>query len=105
MINQWSHVAIQEGQQQCANVLTVDIGICHQNTLVIARLVDVKLFADAGSEGGDDCLHFGVGKHAVETRTLNVQDFSAKRQDRLSLWVATTHGRTTCRVTLNDVDL
>ena len=86
-------------------MLTVDIGIGHQNALVIASLVDVELPTDAGSESGDDCLNFCVGKHAVETRAFDVQDFSAQRQNRLCLWVATTHCRTAGRVTLNDVDL
>ena len=55
-----------------------------------------QLFVDGGGT---------LGKHAVETRAFDVQDFSAQRQNRLCLWVATTHCRTAGRVTLNDVDL
>ena len=44
------HVAEEEGQQQRPDVRAVDVGVGHQDDLVIAQLRDVELFgADAGA--------------------------------------------------------
>ena len=85
-------------------MLTVDIGVGHQNALVVANLGHIELFADACSERGDQRLNFGVGQCAVEAGAFDVQNLSTQRQDGLGFWVAATNCRTTGRVTLNDVD-
>src|SRR3712207_9458017 len=46
----------QQGQQQRADVLAVDVGVRHQDDLVVAQLRDVELVVDAGAEGGDHRL-------------------------------------------------
>ena len=47
-------------QQQGVDVVAVDVGVDHQHDLVVAQLVDVELFVDAGAERGDDRLDLGV---------------------------------------------
>src|SRR5680860_106058 len=85
--------------------MSVDVSVGHHHDLVVAHLLDVELFMDAGAERGDDRLHFGVGQHLVDPSLLDVEDLSADRQDRLDPRVTATLGRTTGGVTLDDEDL
>src|SRR5690606_8324027 len=48
---------------------------------------------------------FGRPEHAVEARTLDVEDLAAQRQHRLVLAVAALLGRATGRVALDDEQL
>src|SRR3712207_8448710 len=56
----------QQGQQQRADVLAVDVGVRHQDDLVVAQLRDVELVVDAGAEGGD---HRRSEEHTSELQT------------------------------------
>ena len=94
----------QREQQRC-DVLTVDVGVGHEHDLVIAQLGDVELVVDARAERGDDRLDFGVLEDAIDTRLLDVDDLSAKREDRLVHRVSAGLGRAACGVALHDVDL
>jgi hypothetical protein len=48
-ISSW-HLPIEEGQQQRADVRTVDVGVGHDDDAVIAQLVDVEfVLADAAA--------------------------------------------------------
>jgi hypothetical protein len=49
-------------------------------------------------------LNFGVSKGSIKTSFFDIQDLSAKRQDRLVFRIATANCRTASRVTLNDVN-
>jgi len=72
---------------------------------VVAQLVDIEVVVDAGAERADDRLDFLVGPDAIDAGLLDVQDLATQRQNRLDLRVASTFGRTTCRITLDDEDL
>ena len=72
-LDQRPHEAEQQRQQQGADVLAVDVGVRHQDDLVIAQLVDVEVLADAGAEGGDQRLDLLVA------RTLSIRAFSTFR--------------------------
>ena len=66
----------------------VDIGVCQNNNFVIAGFFAVELVvADATTNCGDEGLNFGVLQHFVHARALDVENFSADRQDCLSAWV------------------
>ena len=86
-------------------MLAVDVGIGHQHDLVVPRLRDVEVFADARAERGDHRLDLGVAERTVEARLLDIQDLAAQRQDRLPLRVATRHGRAAGGVALDEEDL
>ena len=88
MLDQRLHEPEQQGQQQGADVVAVDVGVGHHHDLVVAHLVDVELLVDAGAERGDDRLHLGVGEHLVDAGLLDVEDLAADRQDRLDPRVA-----------------
>src|SRR6476661_7933333 len=59
------HEPEEQRQQERADVHAVDVGIGHQHDLVVARLVDVEVLADAGAEGGDERLDLVVGEDLV----------------------------------------
>src|SRR5450759_1858601 len=98
-----AHEAEQQGEQQRADLQTIGIG--HQHDLVIARLGQVEVLADAGAEARDEGLDLVVGQHLVDAGLLDVEDLAADRQDRLVVRVAATNRGTTCGVTLDDEDL
>ena len=105
VLDQRPHVAEQQGEQQGADVLTINIGIGHQHDLVIAQLGQIKLGANSGTESRDQTLNLRVGQGPVEPSLLHVQDLSADRHDRLRCRVTALHGATAGRVTLHDEHL
>ena len=98
-----AHLPIEEGQQQRADMAAVDIGVGHDDDLVVARLVDVEILGpDAGAQGGDQGADLGRGQHLVEARPLDIKDLAAQRQDRLKGAVAPLLGRAAGRIALDD---
>ena len=102
-------MAAEEGEQKRADVGAVDIGIGHDDDLVVAHLFDVErafLFAiaDARADGGDHRLDFLVLQRAVEAGFLDIDQFSAQRKDCLRAAVAALFGRAACGVALDNVE-
>jgi hypothetical protein len=91
-VDQRPHEPEDQREQQGADVLAVDVGVCHQHDLVVPQLVEVELLADAGAERRDQRLHLGVAEHPVDARLLDVEDLAADRQDRLGHRVAAALG-------------
>ena len=59
VLDQVGHLAVEEGQQQGADMGAVDIGVGHDDDLVIAQLVEVELFgADRRPERLDQGTDF-----------------------------------------------
>ena len=52
------HLAVEEGQQQGADMRAIDIGVGHDDDLVIAQLFEVELVADAGAHRLDQRADF-----------------------------------------------
>src|SRR5262249_19737237 len=69
---------------------------------VVAQLVRIELLADAGSQRGDQRADLLAGQHLVHARALDVEDFSAQRQNRLERAVAPLLGRAARAATLDD---
>ena len=107
--NQFRHKPVKQCQKQRGNMGSVDIGIRHDNNLVIAQLTDIKIisvsFRKATPECVDHCLDFRIGKHLVDTGFFNIQNFSADRHDRLIHTVSRHFGGTTGRISLYDKNL
>ena len=100
------HLAVEEGQQQGADMGAVDIGVGHDDDLVIAQLVGVELLApDAGAERGDQGHDLLARQHLVEAGALDVEDLAAQRQHRLVGAVAALLGAAAGAVALDDEDL
>ena len=99
-------LAVEERQQESADVRAVDVGVRHDDDRVVAQLREVLLvLADAGAHRGDEHADLLRGQHLVEARLLDVQDLAAQRKDRLIATVAALLGRAARGITLDDVEL
>ena len=82
---------------------SVHVGVCHDDDFMVAQLVEVGIFlAYASAHGGNERLHFLVGKHFVKAGAFRIQDFAAQGQDGLIFWVTPLLCRTACRITFHD---
>ena len=93
--DQLIHLPIEECQQQCSNVGAVDIGVCHDDHLVIPPLAEIGLRSYACTDGRDHTPHLFVGQHLVFPALVGIDDFASQRQDRLILAEPATFGRAT----------
>ena len=81
----------------------VDVGVGHDDDLVVAQLVGIELVAaDAGAERGDQRADLLAAQHLVEARALDVEDLAAQRQHRLEFAVAALLGGAAGAVALDD---
>ncbi len=80
----------------------VDIGVAHQDDLVVADLGDVELLSDAGPDGRDEGLDLVVLEHPIHAGPLDVEDLAPDRENRLHPGVARLGGRPAGRVALDD---
>ena len=102
-VDQLGHLPVEERQQQGADMGAVDVGVRHDDDLVVAQLVDVELLvADAGAERGDQRADLLAAQHLVEARALDVEDLAAQRQHGLEFAVAALLGGAAGRVALDD---
>ena len=85
----------------------VDVGVGHQDDLVVAELLDVEVppLADAAAERRDERADLREREHLVEARALDVEDLALEREDGLKLPVAPLLRRAAGAVALDDVDL
>ncbi len=91
-VDQFAHLPVEERQQQRADMRAVDVGVRHDDDLVVAQLVDVELVADRGAERGDQRADLLAAQHLVDARALDVEDLAAQRQHRLEFAVAALLG-------------
>ena len=88
-LDQRRHLPVEEGEQQRADMRAVDIGVGHDDDLVVAELGEIELvMADAGAERGDQRADLLAPQHLVEARPLDVEDLAAQGQHRLEGAVA-----------------
>ena len=100
------HVAVEEREQQRADVRAVHVGVGHDDDAVIAELRQVEVFgADAGAERGDDGADLGRAQHLVEPGALDIEDLAAQRQHRLIAAVTRLLGRAAGGITLDQEEL
>ena len=100
------HVAEEERQEQRADVGAVDVGVGHQDDLVIPELREVELLgADARPQRRDEQPDFVVGEDLVVAGLLGVDDLAAQREDGLRAAVAPLLGRAAGGIALDQEDL
>ena len=94
----------------------VHVGIGHDDDPAVAQLGDIETafvlavailfrFADAGADGRDHRLDFGVLEDLIVARFLDVDQFAANRQNRLVTPVASLLGGAAGRIAFDDVKL
>src|ERR1700694_873342 len=83
-----NHVAEEKGEQQRADVRTIDVSIGHDDDVVVAQFIDVELLANPGSERGDQVADLFGREDLVLAGLLHVEDLAAQWQDCLEATVA-----------------
>jgi hypothetical protein len=84
-------------------VAAIDIGIRHDDDLVIPRLFNIEIFGtDPCPESRDQRAKLGRSEHSVEPCALDVQDFTAQRQDCLVFAIARLLGGPAGGIALDD---
>ena len=86
---------------------TIDIGIGHDDDLMVTNLAQVERFrVFFGSKGdtqrGEDVAHLFGLEHLVLHRFLHIEDLTAKRENSLVHAVTTGLSGTACRITLDE---
>ncbi len=84
-LDQLGHLAVEEGEQQGADVRAVNVGVGHDDDAVVAQLGDVEVvvaggaagFADAGAERSDERQNLVAGQQFFVTCFFNVQNLAA----------------------------
>ena len=100
------HLTVEERQQQGADVRAVDVGVGHDDDLVVADLSMSKSSLPMPVPSAVIRVPISwLRQHLVEASPLDVEDLAAERQDRLEAAVAALLGGATGGVTLDDVDL
>src|SRR5690606_8366778 len=99
------HLAIEEGHQQGGDMCAVNVGVGHDNDLLIAQILAPVFVAKAAAERLNEILQFLIGADFIVRGGGDVQDLAAKRQDRLRLPVASLLGGAAGAVALDNKEL
>ena len=84
---------------------TVNIGISHDDDLMITKFGDIKIFVNSSSESSDHGFDLFVSVNLIQTCFLNIQDLTSKGKDRLCGTVSRCLGGTARGISLYDVNL
>ena len=84
---------------------SIDIGIGHDDDLVISQFGNIEVVMDSGTKRRDHRLDLGIAVDLIQSCLLYIQDLPTKWQDRLGCSVTGCLCRTSRRVSLYDVDL
>ena len=84
---------------------TINIGIGHNDYLAVAKLFNVEILADGGSQSRNDRHELFIAVNLVDTCLFNVEHFSPKRKYRLITGISSQLCGTTRRISLDDVKL
>src|SRR5437868_2010813 len=99
------HVPEEEGEQERADVRTIDVSVRHENYVVIAQLANVELLTDTGAEGGDEVADLLRREDLVLAGLFDIEDLAAQGQNGLEAAVARALCRATRGIALDQVDL
>ena len=108
LLNHLGHEAVEECHNKRVDVRTIDVGVGHDDNLVITQLVDVGFLVvltfhtESHSDALDDVHHRLALEHLVPHHLLHVQNLSAQRQDGLCVTVASLLSRATGGVSLDE---
>ena len=99
LLNDARHIAIEKRHNERVDVRAIDIGIGHDDYLVVAELVSIGLkvilaviHTKADTDGLDDIHHRLCLEHTMALHLLHIQDLTTKRQNSLGVSVAALLG-------------
>ena len=99
-------VAVEEGEQQGADVGAVHVGVGHDHDPVVTEVLHVEVLTlDPQAQGRYQRLDLSVLVDLGVIGLLDVEDLAPQRQDCLEATVAALLGGATSGVALHDVDL
>ncbi len=101
-LDQFRRLPVEEGDQQRGDMRAVDVGVGHDDDLLVAQLLFLVMRADAAAERLDEIGELLVGGELVARGAGDVQNLAAQRQDRLIGAVARLLGRAAGRIALDD---
>ena len=110
ILNQSTHPAEEESQNQRGDMATVHIGIGHDDYLVITNLFQVQrlrvvLCTHRYTHGTEDILDFLAFENLVVHGLLHIQNLTTQWEDSLIITVASLLCRTAGRVSLDEEKL
>ena len=83
LLDERLHLAVEEREQQRADMRAVDVGVGHDDDLVIAQFAQIELVADAGTECGDQRADLLARQHLVDAGAFHVEDLAAQGEHGL----------------------
>ena len=92
------HEAVEKRHDKGVDVRAIDVGIGHDDDLVVAQLVDVSFLvvlaidAETHSDALDDVHHRLRFEHLVPHHFLYIENLSAQRKNGLGVAVASLLG-------------
>ena len=110
LYNPW-HKTIEECHDKRVDVRAIDIGVGHDDNLIVAQFVDIGFFivftfyAKAHANTLDDVHYRLCFKHLMPLHFFYIEDFTLKRKDGLRVAVASLFGRATGRIALDEENL
>ena len=110
-LNNFWHEAIEECHDQRVDVGTIDVGIGHDDNLVVTQLVCVgflavlTIYTEANSDTLDDVHNRLCFEDFMPLNLLYVQNLTTQWEDSLAETVAALLGRTTSGITLDEENL
>ena len=98
------HLPVEKRQQQRANVRAVNVGVGHDNDLVIPAFAQIGLVANPGANRRDDAAHLLVGEDLVLPALVGIDDLAPQRQDCLVFPAPASLGAATGGIALHQIE-
>ena len=110
VLDQVDHITEEECQDEGGDVASVDIGIGHNDDLMITQLAEVQCLAvflrsDCHTESRVDVPDFLTLEDPVFHSLLNIEDLTSERKDGLGHPVTSLLCGTACGVSLDEEEL
>src|SRR6478672_10826722 len=105
ILDELREMTIDEREQKRGDVIAVRVGVGEDDDLAVAELVDFEVLTKPAAERGDEIGELFVLEYLGERHALRIENFAAKRKDRLTGAVASLFCRSAGRIALDDEDL
>ena len=105
LTNKIRHKSIEKCKKQCCYMSSINVGISHDDYLVITKLFYIKILMYSCSESCNHSLDFFVFHYMIYTSLLDIEYLSSKWKYSLSCSVTCGLCRTTGGISLDYIYL
>src|SRR5262245_30013919 len=98
-------VAIDEGEEERRDVMTVGIGVGQDDDAAIAKPREIEILAETAAECGDEIRQLLVLEHLGQRHPFRVHYLSAQRKNGLTAAIASLLGGSARRIAFDDEQL